>query len=122
MKRRLAGVGEADEADIGEQLQLEPQIEFFAGLAGLQLARRAVGGRCEVRVAKTAASALRDQHALADVGQIGDLLELAGSGSLRKISVPTGTGISRSLPSRPVRSAPSPLPPRCALYSGVNRK
>ena len=42
-ERRFAGIGESDEPDVGEQLQLEPQIFFFARLARLHLARRAIG-------------------------------------------------------------------------------
>ena len=57
---RLAGVGIADQADVGEQLQLEVKVELFAGLAGLHLARRAIGGGGEVRVAEPAAAALGD--------------------------------------------------------------
>ena len=64
-QRRLAGVREADQADVGEQLQLEPQVLVFAGLARLHLARRAVGGRREPRVAHAAAAAAGDEHALA---------------------------------------------------------
>ena len=71
-QRGLAGVREADQADVGEQLQLEPEVLLFAGLAGLRPARRAVGGRREARVAAAAAAALRDQHALAFVGEIGE--------------------------------------------------
>ena len=56
-QRRLAGVGEANEPDVGEQLQLEPQILVFAGLARLDFARRAVGRRREARVAHAAAAA-----------------------------------------------------------------
>ena len=64
-ERRLAGVREADEADVGEQLQLEPQILFLARLAGLHFARRPIRRRREVRVAHAAAAAARDEDALA---------------------------------------------------------
>ena len=81
-ERRLAGVGKADEPDVGEQLQLQPKLSLLARLARLRLARRAIGRRREVRVAEAAASALGDEHALADVGQIGELRR-ATSGMLR---------------------------------------
>ena len=69
-ERRLAGVREADEADVGEQLQLEPQILLLARFARLHLARRPIGRRREVRVAHAAAAAARDEHALAFGGEI----------------------------------------------------
>ncbi len=69
MQRGLAGVGIADQADVGEQLEREVQRELFAGLARLHLARRAIGGGGEVRVAQPAASALRDAHTLADTAR-----------------------------------------------------
>jgi hypothetical protein len=58
------------------------QVEFFALFARLHLARRAVGRGREMRVAQAAASALGEQHALADLGQVCDRLELAGVGVL----------------------------------------
>ena len=64
-QRGLAGVGETDEPDVGEQLQLETEILFFARLARLHFSRRAVRGRREPRVAHAAASAAGDEHALA---------------------------------------------------------
>src|SRR5688572_11386129 len=63
-QRRLAGVGKTDQADIGKQLQLQPQVELFAVLTRLMLARCAVRRRREVSVAETAAAALRNEHAL----------------------------------------------------------
>src|SRR6478609_11023756 len=43
--RRLAGVGEADDANVGEELELQPEIFFFTGQARLRASRRAVGRR-----------------------------------------------------------------------------
>ena len=57
-QRRLAGVRESDQSDVGQQLQLQPEEPFFAGLARLGPPRRAVGGRDEARVAAAAAAAL----------------------------------------------------------------
>ncbi len=59
------------------------QIEFFTDLARLDLARRAIGRRGEVRVAQPAASAFGEPHALADGGEVRHLRELAGLGILR---------------------------------------
>ncbi len=71
-QRRLAGVRIADKADVGEQLQLEAQILDLAFLARLHFPRRAIRRRREAGIAHAAASALRDQHALAFLRQIGD--------------------------------------------------
>ncbi len=70
-KRRLAGIGQADETGIGDQLQPQADGALLAGLAGIGLARRAVGRRLEIGVAEAAIAALGDGHALADMGEIG---------------------------------------------------
>jgi hypothetical protein len=70
--RRLAGVREADDADIGKELQLQPQILLFAGKSGLRAAGRAVGGRRVARVALAAEAALRDEDRIPLRGQVGD--------------------------------------------------
>ena len=74
-ERRLAGIRETDQADVGEQLQLEPQILFLARFAGLHFARRPIRRRREVRVADPAAAAARDEHALTFGRQIREQLE-----------------------------------------------
>ena len=76
-QRGLAGVGKSDQAHIREQLQRQVQFELFTHLTRLHFARRAIRGRREVRVAKPAAPALREEHALAGGGEIGHLIELA---------------------------------------------
>ena len=81
-QRRLARVGKADQADIGEQLQLQVKGLLFAGLARLGPPRRAVGGRDEPRVAAAAASALGDEHAVALLGEVGRERRSPPSGSL----------------------------------------
>ena len=68
----LAGVRQADEAGVGDQLQPQPDPALLARLAGIGVARRAVGRRLEVRVAEAAVAALRQHHALADLGQVGE--------------------------------------------------
>ena len=56
--RRLAGVRIADEPDVRQQLEVEPQVLLFAGQPGLELARCAVGGGGVSRVAVPAEAAL----------------------------------------------------------------
>src|SRR5439155_19697710 len=62
----------ADEADVREQLHLEAEVLLLARLARLHFPRRAIRGRREVRVAEAAAAALRDEHALACDGEVGE--------------------------------------------------
>ena len=80
-QRRLAGVGHAEQAHVGEHPQLEPQrprcSPFFAGR---ELARRAIGARLEVDVAEAALAALRDQRRCAVGREIGDALAGVGVG------------------------------------------
>ncbi len=121
-ERGLAGVGKTDETHIREQLQREMQIEFFTDLARLHLARRAIGGRREVRVAQAAASAFREPHALADDGEVRYLRELARLGILRVDQRADRNGDVEILAAASGPSAPAPLPPRGALYSGLNWK
>jgi len=72
-QRRLAGVWKTHQADVGQQLQLQPQVLDLTRLARLHLARGAIGRRREMRVAEPAAAAARDQHALILLGEIGEL-------------------------------------------------
>ena len=60
--RGLAGVRQPDQADVGDQPQLEPEPALGAGLALLGVLGRLVGGRLEVRVAEPAAAAARDHR------------------------------------------------------------
>ena len=71
-KRRLAGVGQADEPRVGDELQPKPQRQLLALLAGVGVARRLVGRALEMRIAEAAVAALGDHHALAGLGQIGE--------------------------------------------------
>src|SRR6476660_10276494 len=80
--RRLAGVWKSDEADVGEELQVKPQIFFFAWQPWLRLSWRAIG-RCRERgVAVAAETTLRDQDALAGGGEVRDEHRLALVGAL----------------------------------------
>jgi len=73
-ERRLARVGKPDEADVGQELQLQAQELVLARLARLDFARRAIGRCREPRVAHPAAAALGNQHALAFARQVGQEL------------------------------------------------
>ena len=75
-ERRLAGVRQPDEPDVGDQAQLEADPALFPGLALLGVLGRLVGGRLEVGVAEPAAAAAADHHLLAGGDQIGK--ELVG--------------------------------------------
>ena len=75
-ERGLADVGVADNADVGEDLELEAEGEFFAGVAHFVLAGSLVGGGGEVLVAAPTASAVGDDDAL--VGMLEVVDELAG--------------------------------------------
>src|SRR5262245_2827583 len=70
-ERRLACVWQTDETGIRDQLQAQPDRALLAGLTGVGVARRSIGGTLEVRIAKTTIAALGDQHALPDRGEIG---------------------------------------------------
>src|SRR5581483_7779417 len=74
-ERRLAGVRESDQPDVREQFQFEPQIFDLARFARLRLARCAIRGGREARVAHAAATALRDEHALALFREVRDQLQ-----------------------------------------------
>ncbi len=71
-ERRLAGVRVADDAHVGEQLQLEDEIALLSRRAVLGVARRLVRGRREVHVAEAAAAALRDDEPLGRRAQVGE--------------------------------------------------
>ena len=53
-KRRFAGVGQARECRVDDELEPQFQVELVAGEAGLREARRLTRRRCEARVAATA--------------------------------------------------------------------
>ena len=59
-QRRLARVRQPDQANVGDQLELQVDGPLLAGLALLPLARRAVDGGGEVLVPESALAAARD--------------------------------------------------------------
>ena len=109
-QRGLAGVGQPDEADVGEQLEREREPELLAVQALLgelgRLARRAL----EADVAAAALAAARDEQALALAHEVAEqravgVAHLGADRHLRRRS---------SAPSAPRLLAPRPWPPLAA--------
>src|SRR6185437_2540504 len=71
---RLACVGHAQQADVGQHLQLEPEFTALAFLAVSLLTRRAVGRGLEVDVAPAALAAFGQYHGLTVFGHVGQNL------------------------------------------------
>ena len=69
---RLAGVGQADQPGIGDQLQPQPDPALLARPALVGAARRAVGRGLVVRVAEAAVAAAQQHHALAGRVEVGE--------------------------------------------------
>lgn len=81
---RLTGVGEADQADIGEELQFQDHHHFLHGLAGLGVARCLVGGGAKLEIAQSAASAFEQHHDLSvfdDIAEIFTGFGIVGHGA-----------------------------------------
>ena len=112
-QRRLACIREADQADVGDQLQLDGQLALVAGVAVLGEAGSLAGGGGEVLVAPSAAAAFGDEDALAVVSQIGDQL----AGRLRRTTEPIGSSKEMSSPFTPEQFEPMPCWPRPARHS-----
>jgi hypothetical protein len=70
-QRGLARVRQADQADIGEEAQLQTHPALFAGLSRLRLARGPVRGRGEVGVSPPSPPAASQDEPLARRGEIG---------------------------------------------------
>src|SRR6266702_2096399 len=68
----FAGIGQADETGVGDQLEPQPDPALFASLAGIGMAWRAIGRRLEMRVAEAAIAACREHEFLAELGEIVD--------------------------------------------------
>jgi hypothetical protein len=64
----------SDEPDVGDALELQAELALFARFPGPGLARRAVGGGLEPRVAETALPALEQHDLLSVLEDLGDLL------------------------------------------------
>ena len=66
----LAGIGETDDAGVGDQLEPEPDGHLLARLAGVGAARRLIGRGLEMRIAEAAVAAPGDARALAGLDQL----------------------------------------------------
>ena len=89
-QRRLTGVGEADQTDIGEELQFQDHHHFLHGLAGLGVARCLVGGGAKLEIAQSAASAFEQHHDLSvfdDIAEIFTGFGIVGHGAGRYLDV-----------------------------------
>ncbi len=75
---RLAGVGQAHEADVGDEPQLQAQPSLLARLSLLGVLGRLVRRRREVRVAQPATTPAGHHEALSGEDEIGH--EIAGGG------------------------------------------
>src|SRR6516162_2422287 len=75
---RLAGVGQADETDIGNQLQAQPHPGLSPAPAGIGAARRTIGRTLVMHVAETAVTTLQEDPPLARAGEIGEDLAVLG--------------------------------------------
>ncbi len=92
-QRRLTGVGEADQTDIGEELQFQDHHHFLHGLAGLGVARCLVGGGAKLEIAQSAASAFEQHHDLSvfdDIAEIFTGFGIVGHGAGRHLDVAVG--------------------------------
>jgi hypothetical protein len=68
----LAGIGQADQPCVRNQLQPQPDGALLAGQAGIGPARRLVGRGLEMLVAEAAVSAFGEQETLPHLGQVAD--------------------------------------------------
>src|SRR2546421_139698 len=71
-KSRFAGVGIADQSNVGDDAQLDQELPLFARLSRLREARSLPRGRDEVAVAQAAASAFAEHELLPVLGEVGD--------------------------------------------------
>ena len=112
----LAGAGEADQADVGDDLELEDDHPVVAGLAEQREAGGLALGGGQRGVAETAAAALGDHHLGARADQVGEHVAalVADHGA---VGHRAGRGRRRGAP---LRCAPAPWPPcsarRCGLW------
>ena len=67
---RLAGVGQAGQADVGDQLQPQPDPHLLAFLAGVGVARGLVLGALEADIAPAAVAAREQEFALAGLDHV----------------------------------------------------
>ncbi len=68
---RLPGIGKPDHADIGDELEPEPDMHLLARLAGISAPRRAIGGGFEAGIAKSAIAPAQQHDALPRRNEVG---------------------------------------------------
>src|SRR5712691_6105053 len=68
----LAGIGKSNQADIGQEFQLQTDMPLLAWKTIFMFARSLVPGLGKVLIAASAPASVCDQHALARGGEIGD--------------------------------------------------
>src|SRR5262249_23284021 len=73
-ERRLASIGEPDDTDVSEKLQLESQPPAFARASQIRLTRRAVGGRRAAGVPPAPSGARLDEDPLPGTREIAQRL------------------------------------------------
>jgi hypothetical protein len=81
---RFSRVGIADESNLREKSQFEPEMAFFARFTGLSEAWGLAGGGGEIAVTESAASTTTENVLLAVVGEIGDKLSPHGIREMRR--------------------------------------
>src|SRR5207247_1033169 len=69
-KARLAGVGQSDEADIGDEAQFEVVGLHVARRSLFEIFGRSIRGRAKLKIAATAHAAASAQKALAHLGDL----------------------------------------------------
>ena len=116
-ERRLADVREAEQPDVGHDLELEAELELFAGLARLGASRRAIVRGREVDVAATAFAAARDDDALL---RLVDVVEQRRPSRDRRPACRSGRG--RGPPSQRGRSSRRPGRARRARRGWCGRR
>ncbi len=116
----LAGVGHAEQADIGEEAQFQAQLAFFAVAAQLMLPRCPVGAGFVPHITVTAAAALGDQQGVAVVAQITQ--EFVGVVVIDQGADGDGDGQIAPAPPRHLPAGPpmSVFGPKAALVAEVD--
>ena len=80
---RFTGVGQPDQAGVGDQAQLQPDRALIAARTGCRDSRGAPGGRNKMHISLTAGTAVRDDRLLArhhEVGQLRPVFLVEGEG------------------------------------------
>ena len=75
---RLAGIGQPEQAYIGDHLHFQLEQPFLTRQAGPELAWRPVGAGLEAGVAPAALAAAGDQQFVTDLGQVAQLFAGVG--------------------------------------------